>query len=63
MDILLKQYPKDKEKHPNKKKLNKGRVAAKLNTIGKGYGKACDNGRKSGGGKIVFTFYGLCENL
>ena len=28
-----------------------------------GYRKACDNGRKSGGGRIAFTFYGLCENL
>ena len=60
---MLKQYPKDQEKYPNKEKLNKDRVAAKLKAIRTGYMKECDNGRKSSGGRIVFTFYGLCENL
>ena len=60
---MLKQYPEDQEKCPNKEKLNKGRVAAKLKTIRTVCRKACDNGRKSGGGRIVFTFYGICGNL
>ena len=62
LDITLK-YPVDQEKYLNKEKRNKGQNVAKLKTIKKGYRKACDNGRKSGGGRIVFTFYGLCENL
>ena len=42
---------------------NKGRIAEKLKTTRKGCRKACDSGRKSGGGRIILTFYGLCENL
>ena len=61
LDIML--YPEDQEKYPNKEKPNKDRFAAKVNTIRSGYRKACDNGRKSGGGRIVLTFYGLFENL
>ena len=45
-DIMLKQYPEDQEKYPNKEKRNKDRVAAKLKTIRTGDRKACDNGRK-----------------
>ena len=60
---MLKQYPEDQEKYRNKEKLNKGRVTAKLKTIRTGYRKACENGRKSGGGRMVLTFYGLCGNL
>ena len=53
LDIMLKQYPEDQEKYPNREKRNKDRVAAKLKAIITGYKKACDNGRKSVGGKIV----------
>ena len=63
LDIMLKQYPEDQEKYSNKEKLNNDRVAVNLKTIRTGDRKACDNGRKSGGGRIVFIFYGLCENL
>ena len=42
---------------------DKDRVAAKLKKIRIGYRKACDLGRKSGSCRIVFSFYGLCENL
>ena len=63
LDIMLKQYPEDQEKYLNKEKLNNDRGAANLKTIRTGYRKACDNGMKSGGGRIVFIFYGLCENL
>ena len=52
----------DLEKYPKKEELNKDRVAAKLKTNRTGYRKSCDNGKKSGDGRIVFTFYGLCEN-
>ena len=50
LDIMLKQFPEDQEKYPSKEKLNKDRVAAKLKMIRMVYRKACDNGRKSGGG-------------
>ena len=62
-DIMLKQCPEDQEKYPNKEKLNKDRVAAELKRFRTGYRKAWDNGRKSRGSRVVFTFYGLCENL
>ena len=39
-------------------------VAAELKTIRtNGLQKSCDNRKNSRGGRIVFTFYGLCENL
>ena len=60
---MLKHYPKHQEKYPNEEKLNKNRVAAKLKTIRRGHRKACNNGRKSSGSRIEFTFYGLWENL
>ena len=63
LDIMLKQYPKHQEKYPSEEKLNKNRVAAKLKTTRRGHRKACNNGRKSSGSRIEFTFYGLCENL
>ena len=37
---MSKQYPEDQENYPNKEKLNKDRVAAKLKTIRTGYRKA-----------------------
>ena len=63
VDIILKQYPKDQEKYPNKEKVNKDRFATKLKSIRTGYRKACDNEKKSGGGRIVFIFYRICESL
>ena len=59
---MLKQNLKDQEKYPNKEKLNKDWVAAKLKTIRAGYRKAYDNGMKSGSSRIKFTFYGLRKN-
>ena len=56
-------YPEDQEEYRNKEKLNKDWVAAKFKTIRTGYRKVCDNGRKTGGSRILFTFYGFCENL
>ena len=63
LDIMFKQYPKDQEKYPNKEKLNKDRVAAELKNIRTGNRKTCNNGRESGGDRILLTFYGLCGNL
>ena len=39
-------------------------VAAELKTIRtNGLQKSCDNRKNSRGGRIIFTFYRLCENL
>ena len=39
-----------------KEKLDKDRVAAKLKNTRTSYRKVCDNGRKSEGGRTIFTF-------
>lgn len=64
-DILMKQYPtiEDIINYPNKQALTKDRITAKLKSIRTGFKKAADAGRKSGGGRVVFTFYNLCESL
>ena len=43
--------------------LTKERIAAKLKRVRTGYKKAVDAGRRSGGGRVVLTFYDLCENV
>ena len=60
LDVKLKQYPKGQGKYSDKEKLNRYRVAAKLKLDRTGYRKAYDNGRRSSGGRTVFTFHGIC---
>ena len=60
---MSKEYPEDPEKFPNKSTITKERITAKLKSIRTGFKKAADAGRKSGGGRVVFMFYDLCENL
>ena len=55
-DILTKEYPDEKEKYPNKKKMNKKRVALKLKSILSGFKKANDCGKKSGRGRYFLLF-------
>ena len=43
--------------------ISKDRVAAKLKKIRQDYKKAADTKRKSGGGRVVFVFYDLCETI
>ena len=43
--------------------MTKERVSAKLKKMRTDHKKAVDSGRKSGGGRVVFTFYNLCESL
>ena len=62
-DILMKEYPDEKEKYPNKETMGKNRAAAKLKSIRSGFKKAIDCGKKSGWGSVVFTFFDFCNDL
>ena len=63
-ELMMKQYPSgDNDNYPNKNSLNKDRITAKLKGVRTGFKKAVDAGKKSGGGRVVFTFYNLCLNL
>ena len=44
-------------------KMNKKRVTAKLKSIRSGFKKAIDCNKKSGGGRVVFTFFNYCKDL
>ena len=43
--------------------ITKERVSAKLKSIRTNFKKAVDTGKRSGGGRIIFTFYELCERI
>ena len=58
---MSKEYPEDPEKFPNKSTITKERITAK--SIRTGFKKAADAGGKSCGGRVVFMFYDLCENI
>ena len=67
-NIVKETYPtSESEKFPNytniEEKITKNRIAAKLKKIRTNFRKAVDTGRKSGGGRIVFSFYDLCEKI
>lgn len=55
-DILIKQYPNDKEKYPDKDIVTNDRIAVKLKTIRTAFKKAVDSGKRIGGGRVVLTF-------
>ena len=61
------QYPEvEDEKFPRCKDLDsitKERVSAKLKLIKTNLKNAVDTGKRSGGGRIIFTFYELCERI
>ena len=44
------------ENYQNKNSLNKDCITAKLKSILTGFKKAADAGKKSSGGRVVFTF-------
>ena len=62
-DILRKEYPDEKEKHPTKEKMNKERVAAKLKSIRSVFKKVIDCGKKSDEGRVIFTFFNFCNDF
>ena len=39
------------------------RISTKIKIIRTDFRKAVDSGKKSGGGRVVFTFYSLCQSL
>lgn len=43
--------------------ITKERVSAKIKSIRGNFKKAVDSGKKSGGGRIIFTFYDICESI
>ena len=43
--------------------MNKERVAAKLKSIRFGFKKVIDCGKKNGEGRVVFTFFDVCNDL
>ena len=67
--LIIKNYPKagDPEKYPNydiiEAVITKEMVSAKLKKIRTQFKKAVDCGKKSGGGRFVFTFYTICQNI
>ena len=54
------------EEYPRSNKLEditKERISSKLKAIRKNYKKAVDCGKRSGGGRVVMTFYDLCHDI
>ena len=55
----------DKEKYPNGEKigkvLTKDQISAILKIICTDFCKAIDKGKRGGSGRVVFTFFDLCE--
>ena len=70
-ELILERYPDKPSDNPNEQFprvgktefITKERVSAKVKKMRTDYKKAVDSGRKSGGGRVVFTFYNLCESL
>lgn len=61
-------YPKNSdEDYPRSgnrlSKLSRQRVTSKLKNIRSSYKKAVDAGRRSGGGRVVMTFFDLCTDI
>lgn len=62
------QYPgvEDDDNFPRSKILDsitKERVSAKIKSIRANFKKAVDTGKRSGGGRIIFTYYDICEKI
>ena len=57
----------DIERFPNREKVEEivtnDRISAKIKNICTDFRKAVESGKKSGGGRAVFTFYSLCQRL
>ena len=66
-DRFCEQYPfVADEQYPRTNDLNsitKERVSVKIKSIRGNFKKAVDSGKKSGGGRIIFTFYDICERI
>ena len=64
---FLQSYPKESnDKFPKKdleNEFTKARIISKIKGIRVKYRRAVDSGRKSGGGRVVATFYDACESI
>ena len=62
---MREEYPvASSEDYPHvREEMTKERVAAKLKKIQAAYKKAVDAKRKSGGGRVVMTFYDICNDI
>ena len=56
-NVLMKEYPDEKEKYSNKEKMNIERVAAKLKSTRSGLKKAIDCSKKKGWRSCSFYFF------
>lgn len=67
MEIMHKFYTKEPdEDFPRSKNLhdlNRAGITSKLKNIRASYMKAVDAGRRCGGGRVVMTFYDLCNDI
>ena len=70
MKIYVERYPTASEENTTDfprastpELLTKQRIAAKLKRIRGSYKTAVDSGRRSGGGRVVLTFFDLCERV
>ena len=67
IESFVKSYPKESsEKFPKtspEKEFTKSRILTKVKAIRLKYRKAVDSGKKSGGGRVVATFYDSCQNI
>ena len=68
-EIFIGSYPnnsgdgKDIPVLENPEVISEDRVTAKFKKIRQDYKKAADTKRKSGGGRVVFVFYDVCETI
>ena len=65
---LIQQYPKNSTNgFPNSENaeqtLTVKRIGGKLKIIRTNFKKAVDTNKRNDGGRVVLTFYGLCEKL
>ena len=66
--LYVDRYPKETSEDFPKEMLpdspfTRDRTATKVKAIRKGYKKAIDTGKKSGGGRIVWSFYDICNEI
>ena len=66
-EFFIERYPKESEEEFSKlsvlDRITKERVAAKVKQLRVKYKNAVDVGKRSGGGRIIMTYYDLCMDI
>ena len=62
-EYLWAAYPHVEDSYQNRDKLNKDSAGAKLKSTRAIYRGAVDAGKRSGGGRIAFILFSLCEKV